>query len=715
MDAFKLKEGFILGVSSSSLEIEGKNKRGSWYDWYKKGHIKDNANPNIAADHYELYKEDFLLMRKMGITHYRFGISWSRIEPVKGVFNNGELDYYAEMLSFMLSCGITPMLTLIGNDLPIWFLDEGGFESEECEKIVVHYVKKIAEMFSGSVKEFITFDEPNLYALNSHFYGAWPPGKRSTGSLSKVLSGIAGCHIAAYEALHEACGDVKVGCSVNMRVFEPKDEKSFYQRKCAIKMENYFQNAILNAVAFGKVQKPLKNFGKSKGDYCDFWALSYYTRSTVSGLSDGVREGVAVDDLGQEIYPRGIVECAEKLYKLKTMPIYVTANGVCDNNDSCRIKYICEHLKAISESELPISRYYYRSFLDGFEGLEGESARFGLVKTDFRTKKRSVKKSGEFYSELISRNAFTGEMDIKYSPEQFFKNSKGESLDKIDEVFFDMQKALSTEAGESVITKVSQYVNAPDSYDEKQMRAEKVELQEKKTEEPKGSKTLPENVCENSGSAGAESSAEVELTMPKEAKEEENKKLINDMSSFSASAIKEAMEKAMAINSEEQNRTEPAEQEAESVMAEIAQEMEEEGSEYSNFEALLNEVVAQQAEENVQANENKDLSEGNGSEASSQTEEDKEEYAFEKQESSEESVGSILDLILEKESVQTEISANYEVYDNEEDSLDYAVNEVFEENVIPEPEQTAVEETEGSQDEEEVLLDDDDYIDMFLN
>lgn len=709
MDAFKLKDGFILGVANSSLGTEGKNKRGSWYNWFKEGRIRDNANPNVASDHYELYKEDFLLMQKMGITHCRFGISWSRIEPVKGIFNIGELDHYVQMLECMSSHGIIPMLTVMENDLPMWFLAEGGFENDGCEKIFIHYVRKVAETLGKSVKEFITFDEPNLYAINSYFYGSWPPGKRSTKSWAKVLGGIAKCHIAAYETIHEICGDVKVGCAVNMRVFEPKDEKSFYQRNCAIKMENYFQNALIKAVTFGEAQKPLKNFGKTKGNYCDFWALSYYTRSTVSGLSDGTKEGAAVDDLGQEIYPKGIVECAEKLYKLKAMPIYITSNGVCDNEDSFRIKYICEHLKAVIESELPIERYYYRNFIDGFEGLEGESAKFGIVKTDFRTQKRSVKRSGEFYSELIANNALTDEMDAKYSPEQFYKNSKGESLDKINEMFFDMDKALSTELGEGVVTKVSQYVEAPEIYDEKRVRAEESKAHEEANvtetaEIAKYSESLSETVCADKDSPAL--TEESEAILPKE----EKTVSVNDISSFSAAAAKEAIAKAVGINSEAE--------EAETVMDEIAREMKEEGSEYSNFEALLNAAVVQ-AEENAQDNECKNISENTEPETLDIPKDEAENVNSEVRENSskEENVGDVLDSILKKENIQPQPESveNYGVFENEDDSFDYAVREVSEEKESVEPEQTVPEETEKKQVEEEVLLDDDDYIDMFLN
>ena len=96
--------------------------------------------------------------------------------------------------------------------------------------------------------------------------------------------------------------------------------------------------------------------------------------------------------------------------KLCALPIYVTENGVCDNRDAFRCRFIFDQLMAINRSGLPIERYYHWSFLDNFEWLEGMSARFGLVEVDPATLKRQVKKSGRFYSQIIRNHAVTPEM-----------------------------------------------------------------------------------------------------------------------------------------------------------------------------------------------------------------------------------------------------------------------------------------------------------------
>jgi beta-glucosidase len=161
----------------------------------------------------------------------------------------------------------------------------------------------------------------------------------------------------------------------------------------------------------GDFRRPLHNWGNMpKRPYADFIGLNYYSRSSVSGLADGVRDNCPKNDLGWEIYPEGLIRCAEELHSLLSCPIWVTENGTCDNGDRFRSRYIYDHLKVISESNLPFERYYHWCFCDNFEWLEGNSAKFGIVSVDPVTKERTVKKSGRFYSRVIAEGGVTQEL-----------------------------------------------------------------------------------------------------------------------------------------------------------------------------------------------------------------------------------------------------------------------------------------------------------------
>jgi len=109
------------------------------------------------------------------------------------------------------------------------------------------------------------------------------------------------------------------------------------------------------------------------------------------------------------------------MYKILPLPIYITENGTCDKNDSFRSLYIYEHIKALTESELPFRCYCHWCFTDNFEWLEGESARFGLVHIDYETAERQVKTSGEFLSTLRKRRGVDEAMIAKYLQAQRYK------------------------------------------------------------------------------------------------------------------------------------------------------------------------------------------------------------------------------------------------------------------------------------------------------
>ncbi|BAS12663.1 putative beta-glucosidase 17 [Arthrobacter sp. Hiyo8] len=52
------------------------------------------------------------LLADAGLTAYRFGIEWARIEPLPGRFSRAELAHYRRMIDTALGLGLTPVVTL---------------------------------------------------------------------------------------------------------------------------------------------------------------------------------------------------------------------------------------------------------------------------------------------------------------------------------------------------------------------------------------------------------------------------------------------------------------------------------------------------------------------------------------------------------------------------------------------------------------------------
>lgn len=412
--AFRLRPSLLLGTSTSATQVDGGELDHTWNDWHRKGYIKDGADPARAAGHWDRWREDTLLMRKMGIRTSRFSIEWARIEPEEGVFDEAAICHVKEELMLLIGLGIRPLVTLHHFTNPMWFENKGGWALPDNVRCFLLYVEKVVGKIGHLANEYITIDEPNLYAYNGYVRGIWPPGEKRPGMAFAVLSNLAAAHIKSYRLIHgmrRSMGfhDSRVGIALHMRAFTPKGSSPIYKRNAA-EAERLFQGLIAAAVTTGQFRKPLKNYGRDRiGSYSDFHAVNYDTRSVIA-FSEQLLKSGDKDDLGREIYPEGLLLCCEKLAGIAPKPIYITGNGACDLGNTFSCRFIYDHLRAISGSKLPIKRYYYRSFQDGFEWLEGEYARFGLVGTNFETMERSLKRSGRFYAELIRNGGVTQEL-----------------------------------------------------------------------------------------------------------------------------------------------------------------------------------------------------------------------------------------------------------------------------------------------------------------
>ena len=417
---FSLKEGLLLGAATAATQIEGGDENNNWARFAREGKVYDGTTPVRACDHYNRFREDIDLMAEMGIEVYRFGVEWSRIEPAEGAFDPDALAHYRDEIEYMLSKGIRPMLTLHHFTNPLWFEDMGGFTNKRSVDIFMRFAERVIDAVGDLVEDYITINEPNVYATNSLFYGTWPPEKKSFIALIKCFSNMTACHIRAYKMIHEkreARGKetTRVSFANHLRVFEPKDRENTLHKYAARTSEWLFQGAITEAMMTGKCRFPVMRLkGVEAGRYYDFIGINYYSRSTVSGLSDGVREGCFKNDLGWEIYHEGLIELANRLYDKYKAPVYVTENGTCDNTDSFRPLFVYDQLRAISESDNHIERYYHWSFLDNFEWREGESARFGLVRVDYETQARTVNDSGRLYAEIIKDKGVSDEAYERY-------------------------------------------------------------------------------------------------------------------------------------------------------------------------------------------------------------------------------------------------------------------------------------------------------------
>jgi len=150
----------------------------------------------------------------------------------------------------------------------------------------------------------------------------------------------------------------------------------------------------------------------------DFLGVNFYSRNLVSanGNIDPV-PGSEYTEMGWEVHAPALRKLLNRInndYHLP--PIYITENGAAFKDevnadgkihDLRRLDYLKNHFiqtRLAMQDGVDVRGYMVWSLLDNFEWGHGFTKRFGLIRVDYETQQRTVKDSGEWYSEVIRKN-----------------------------------------------------------------------------------------------------------------------------------------------------------------------------------------------------------------------------------------------------------------------------------------------------------------------
>lgn len=173
---------FVWGVASSAYQVEGTDPddgRGKnvWDEFVRSGRVYEQQTADVSCDHMHRYKEDFALMRLLGIKNYRFSLNWSRILPAgTGKVNEKAVQMYRDMILCMKENGIRPFITMFHWEFPYELFKKGGWLNEDVVEWFGEYAKVVAENFSDLCTDFITINEPQCAIGLGHLSGVHAPG-----------------------------------------------------------------------------------------------------------------------------------------------------------------------------------------------------------------------------------------------------------------------------------------------------------------------------------------------------------------------------------------------------------------------------------------------------------------------------------------------------------------------------------------------------------
>jgi len=429
---------FIWGVATSSYQIEGAANEGgrgqSIWDTFCKvpGKVANFDNGDIACDHYHRYKEDLDLMKWMGVKAYRFSVAWPRVIPDGvGRVNEMGLDFYDRLIDSLLEREIAPWLTMYHWDLPEALQLRGGWNNREVVEWFGEYAEMLTSRFGDRVKNWMTLNEPLCSAWLGHLYGDMAPGIKDLQTALNVSHHLLMSHGLACQVIRSNVSEANVGIVINVTPAVPATDSQ--EDSNAAQLADGFDNRWFLDPVFGRAYPAdvIDTLGASpeihSGDMkliaqdLDFLGVNFYFRQTVAADQNSKplpirsvnRENVKRTAMNWEVHPQAFEEILLRISKeYSPKAIYITENGSAWNDevingeiiDDERIDYLARHLDVMRSAKnqgAPILGYFAWSFLDNFEWAYGYEKRFGLIYVDYKTQKRTPKKSAFFYRQLL--------------------------------------------------------------------------------------------------------------------------------------------------------------------------------------------------------------------------------------------------------------------------------------------------------------------------
>ncbi len=430
---------FLWGTATSSFQVEGNNENSDWWAWEQEnGRILQNHKSGLASNWWANAEADLDAAAEMGTNAHRLSLEWSRIEPSPGEFSKNALDRYHEILQAMWDRGIEPMVTLHHFSNPRWLVEKNDFNSDIVIDYFQRFTTKVVDALGYLIPKWITINEPMIYFFLRYMSNEFPaPNERGWGTGMEALRNMLHCHAAAYHTIKEKFPEAQIGIAKNTPVLQPRPDGNFIDKMWAKRLSKIFNDAWMNSLVDGRIRSPLgRGTIKNLAGSFDFVGINYYTRFYVkfpprnSFLdSDWGQDALVSDGNYGEVYPEGLYKVIHDALRFNK-PIYITENGIPDDDDDLRPYFILTHLREIWRAIsfcFPVMGYYHWSLIDNFEWDRGWTQRFGLIELNPETQERAWRPSAHLYSEICRSNSISSDMAAKYAPQLLETIFRGEA------------------------------------------------------------------------------------------------------------------------------------------------------------------------------------------------------------------------------------------------------------------------------------------------
>ncbi len=356
--------------------------------------------------------EDIRLMKELGCNAVRFSVEWAEVEPEEGVFNEKALAFYEKYCSALIKEGIIPTITLHHFTHPLWFEQKGGWEREENIALFVRFAQKVFERLGTKVSIWYTINEPTVYSFMGYILGMHAPGKIfHIQTAGIVLKHLLQAHVATYAALKKMPGGDRAQIGLVHQVLKAQgyspwhpvgDVVAGFLNFCSAQecVKNFLKTGDFNYYLPGMVN--IKYQDTNACNSYDFIGINYYSRVVVR-FGPTCYPHETMTDMEYPIFAQGLYDTIVEMSELG-VPIYITENGIPDNDDTRRDQFIKEYLcsvyRALADG-YDVRGYFYWTLMDNFEWDRGFTIKFGLYDVNRETLERTLRKGAYAFRDFF--------------------------------------------------------------------------------------------------------------------------------------------------------------------------------------------------------------------------------------------------------------------------------------------------------------------------
>jgi beta-glucosidase/6-phospho-beta-glucosidase/beta-galactosidase len=498
---------FLFGVATAPAHVEDQLDD-TWLEFAKdrkKNGVKAWTNagyPDLRLKFWTDYKTEIDLAAETGSKIFRMGVDWGRLVPRKpvnscpkdthpcyeGILDRDALKHYQKIIKYVRSKDMSVMLTLFHHSVPKW-LNEltvdskgeeslGGWTNNDTPDYFFAFAKDVVLALKSDVDIWVIFNEPAVFSSLAYGAGIWPPAQGMDylalfklgsieGNVARSNSNMIKAHNRIYSLIKQfdtvetgdlataKFGPAYVGIAHNV---------GYHTGRGALgkAIASYMRGALNYSFIDGVI------------DSLDFLGLNYYGEEVISANGVPPVSDKEYSESGRAVNPQGFYLTLKDMNDryirdqksgkiIRSIPIWITENGISDGTDILRKSYLIEHLlalKAAEESGIPIAGYVFWTVSDNWEWADGYCPKFGLAEVDrsSRSLKRKPRESFKLFQKIVkNRQILPADRDLAWQnlasnfdkPRPFCRSSDGQnSLDTpVDRPFvrLDWRFTLPTE------------------------------------------------------------------------------------------------------------------------------------------------------------------------------------------------------------------------------------------------------------------------------